>query len=145
MTKSFQQFVVCGAVILLMSGGLAASRCEAGDTPAMIVGETETPQDTGADDVVETPILDQIAKGIDLLHQQIDKQHAELKAATTDRERRLIRDHLSFLRQELHELEQIVPQLADPRFDARAAAQEQQTELQNERDEKILEQRRTTP
>ena len=145
MLKVCRLFFICNGVVLLMGGGLAVPRCEAAGTPAQTVSDAEVSQPAETDETDEIPILDQLAKGMDLLHEQLDKQRAELKTATTDRERRLIRDQLSFLRQELRELEQIVHQLAGPRFDARAAAQEQQSEREAEREEKVLEQRRLTP
>ena len=112
--------------------------------PWCSVAQDAAPQSTVGVESLEgqEPILEQLAKGLQLIQRQVAEQQQQLKAATTDRERQLIRDHLSFLRKEQRVLEDIVEQLAGPQFDARSAAQEQHDEQQYERQQKILERNR---
>lgn len=106
-----------------------------------IVQAEESPLNVDEDTLPDSnqPIAVELAQGIDLLNDQITQQQHLLKTAQSEREQELIRNHVRLLQKERRTLESLLHKLVGPNFDARQAAQEQQSEHRAEQHEKTLE------
>ena len=124
-----------------MSASLPISAAAQQDTP----DPDEAARSVASEDSEDLPgfpsIAEELAKGIDLLDQEIAKQQQELPNAQGDRERQLIQDHVTFLKEERQSLSRLLNMLVGPHFDAREAARESQQEREYEREQKTLERR----
>ena len=126
-----------------VSASLPVSAAGPQDTPDEAANAVSSYEDTEDLAAASPSIAEELAKGLDLLDQEIAKQQQGLPNAQSDRERQLIQDHVTFLKGERQTLSRLLNTLVGPHFDAREAASESRQEREYEREQKILEQRQS--
>ena len=135
--NGLSQWIVWAGVFLLTLAPCA--RALAQESDEALDESTASPAD--AEEIRQGPaIAEELAKGIALLDTELQAQQQALHTAQTDRERELARRQLGVLKDEQRLLTHLLTLLVGPTFDMREAAREQQSELQDERTQKRLEQ-----
>jgi hypothetical protein len=125
---------VLAAGLLMVVWGFPVARCFAA---AEDIAEETSAETTEAEAEDEQPIAVELAQGINLLTEQIEAQEALLKSAQTEREQRLIRNHIRLLHKERRSLESLLERLVGPEIDILEETRERQRERWEQKEELI--------
>jgi len=93
----------------------------------------------------QQPITEGLIATLKRLEQELNRQQEILKAAQTDRERRLVQAHIEFLKKERQSMQELLDLFVRPASSLREAAQEQRDVLLEERIQRQLEQDKRFP
>lgn len=126
MSRSAGAYLVLAA--LLLSGPAIPGHAQEPDPGVPTdTGPGEPPAEDSL--ISEEPIVTELAQGLRLLDEQIATQEGLLHTAQTDRERRLIENHIRLLQKERRSFQSLLYKLVGPDFETMAQeAQEEHRE-----------------